>query len=153
MNKSEETIEIEKVAGGDALLWVVAVSESVSERKMGRQRKRWQVWAHPRGGLVEGSEEGTNESSGLRDNLWEGKRSQSLLCSIDSPSALLVSPHSVPFRDKTPPEPREAAHFNKQHASAWRFWASHYCWRYFHSWFIKTFQHFMYKFEPMAFWS
>lgn len=90
MNKSEETIEIEKVAGGDALLWVVAVSESVSERKMGRQRKRWQVWAHPRGGLVEGSEEGTNESSGLRDNLWEGKREVVICLDHRACCALLI---------------------------------------------------------------
>lgn len=71
--------------------------------------------------LVEGSEEGTSESRGLRDNLWEGKergsyllRSHGLLCCIDSPSALLVNPHSIIYRAKTPPKQTAAAHFNIQ---------------------------------------
>lgn len=63
----------------------------------------WKVGVRAFGGkLAVGSLEGTNESRGLRDNPWEGKSEvaicfdhMSLLCSIDSPSALPVSPHSV----------------------------------------------------------
>lgn len=39
---------------------------------------------------MEGSEEGTNESSGLRDNLWEGKREVVICLDHRAYCALLI---------------------------------------------------------------
>lgn len=72
-----EIVEIEREKQAEMPyfeLWqCVKVSEKEKEKKMGRKKKRCQASAPPRGELVEASGEGTNESRGLRDNLWEGK--------------------------------------------------------------------------------
>lgn len=80
--------------------------------------------ALPRGELAEGSREGTNESRGLRDNLWEGKSEVAICldhracCALLIPLQLSWSAHTLSiYRDKTPPELSTATHFNIQHGS------------------------------------
>lgn len=76
----------------------------------GRKRKKWQVYTSQRRELVE-AREGTNESRGLRDNLWEGKSGVAICldhracCALLIPLQLSWSAHTLSiYRDKTPPE-------------------------------------------------
>lgn len=64
------------------------------------EEEKWCVWKKekemvsvcvlPRGELLEGSEEGTNESRGLRDNLWEGKSEVAICLDHTACCALLI---------------------------------------------------------------
>lgn len=82
---------------------------------MMKEKEKCVCLCFPRGGLVEGSGEGTNESRGFRDNLWEVKSEVAICsdhracCALLIPLQLSRSAHTLSiYRDKTPPEPSRA---------------------------------------------
>lgn len=94
MNKTEETIQIEREAGCDALVWVVAMCECVRNRKMVSMEKRERDDSKsvlPKGGSSwRKVERGTSQSRGLRDNLWEGKSKVAICLDHTACCALLI---------------------------------------------------------------
>lgn len=73
---------------------------------------------------MKGSGEGTKESRGFRDNLWEVKSEVAIYldhracCALLIPLQLCWSAHTLSiYRGKTPPERTAAAHFITQRGS------------------------------------
>lgn len=134
MTQGKERSELK---GGAGVIEVNKTERRIKQRRQSRLRERqavmpyFELWQSAKS-VREGEErdgkrragEGTNESRGLRDNLWEGE-SEVVICSDHRACcALLIrlqlpwSAHTLSvYRHKTPPELEAAARFSTQHAS------------------------------------